>query len=319
MNKATVVFALVIGVVILISSQSFASDQFWYDQEKQAIAVDTYANGFGTKIEIDFNPDHSANGLIGQALWDWEHGNVTELGLQNRFYYQWGYVTHYGWGERLGAAYPAYDYSSQVTKLWSGILSPDGYHYFTPEWDVSNGSTVIYIRPVVDSMSIPVTVEDLNNFYFRIKRGDWLQLSGSVPPSPEPEPKPDPKPCPDPEAEIVDVELMLSPNVLNSKSKGQWVIAKIELPGSYRASDLDLDSVMLAINADIIEGDELVESVSIVSKVSEAGKDGSRLIAKFDRRLLIDLLPSGESGVYVHGKLYDGSSIKGIATLWLNH
>jgi hypothetical protein len=313
MNRATVICVVGICAIILISSQSFASEQFWYDQEKQAIAVDTYANGFVTKIDIDFNSDHSASGLIAQGLWGLEEYKLTELGVQKLGYSTvWGSVTLMGWGERLGASDPVYNYSSQVTTLYNGVFTPDGFHYFTPEWDVSTGNTVIYIQPVVDSMSMPVLSEDLENFYFRVNNGVWQQLAESVVPLPEPALEPEP------EAEIVDVELTMTPSVLNNNSKGQWVTAKIDMPEPYSTADLDLDSVVIAIDACIMAGDELAENVSIESKVSEAGKGGTRLIAKFDRRLLMDLLPSGESKVYVHGKLHDGSFINGITTLSLN-
>lgn len=344
MKKITAISTLVFYVVILASTQSFASELVWYDQENQAIAIDPYADGWGGRVEIDFNADHTYAGTINQNLWHYLYGYVTNVGLRERIYHvtvYGGYTsTRFAWGEFLGILEPRYDYSSEVTTLGS-MLSPETFYYFTPEWNVEMGKTVIYVQPMVDSVPQPVFPEDLGNFYYGIGSNVitsevvWQQLPGviSTEPQPEPEPTPipEPEPSPDPvpspcphhdpgpvaQANNVEVNVIVSPAVLNNRSKGQWVTARIELPEPYGAEDLDLDTVRLSIQADILDGDEIGETVSLVSKVARAGQEGNKLIAKFDREELMDLLPLGDSKVYVYGTLDDGSTIEGETSLKL--
>jgi hypothetical protein len=290
-------------VFLSFCNSAIAADLVWYDQEKQAIAIDTYVNGYGGSIGVDFNADHSAAGLIDQTLWHYLYGSVTQGGLYQSIVYSWGSETYYGWGERLGEYEPAYDFSSYVTDLDSGAPAPEGFHYFTPEWDVTTENTVIYVQPIVASTAVPVTEETLDSTFIRTRNGEWKQFYELAVPELDPT--------------LVDVSI--SPGVLNRKSSGRWVTAQIKLPTPYNADDVDIDTVVLSISSEVIVDDALVESVELSRRVARTGKGGNKLIAKFDRQQLMDLLAAGDNTVSARGRLYDGTPIQGATTLRVIH
>lgn len=328
MKNSSLISVLLFFVISFFSYQTFAYDLAWYDQSRQALAVDAYADGWGGEIAIDFNSDHSAAGQISQSLWTIYDGYVTQGGVHKIVYYDWGYTTTYAWGERLGTIMPIYDFSSKVSELYNGVSSPDGFHYFTPEWDVNNGKTVIYVQPIVEGRPIPVMATDLDKIYLRMNSySQWEQFNGVIKEGDGQEIEP--QSCCGDEAlngqlepvvpEPVTVEVTVSPSVLNNKSFGRWVTTRIELPEPYTVDDVNIDSVVLTIRADRVENDTLLESVALVKKVAQAGMNGNMLIAKFDRSQLMDLLVPGETNVYAHGELKNGTPIRGVTMFSLNY
>lgn len=340
--RFSVVAAMVLfGVLTLFSGQSFAGELVWYDAEKKALAIDTYADGYGGIIEFDFNEDHSGAGIIQQGLWTSVEGSVTNLGVYSVTFYDSGgwsmrFGWHGSWGNRLGTNFPAYDFSTEVTTLYSGALAPDGFHYFTPSWDVDLGRTVIYVQPIVNSQVVPVTESNLATVHYRrgywFSGGDWLQFDGTVvPPDPAPVPEPDPG-CGDDDGagggdagggddteDSIAAQLTVSPSVLNSKSSGLWVTAKIELPETYDVNDVDVDSVEVSIVEETTVDDSPAETIAVVRRLGKDGKNKNKLIVKFDRSELMELLEPGETEVYAHGKLNDGKTFSGSTTLELSY
>lgn len=291
---------------------ALADNPVIYSPDQQALAVNPYFDGFGGTIEIDFNADHSYAGIITQNLWHYLYGETTELGLykQTVTVYPWGGTstgTWYGWGDRLGSLAAAADFSTSVTTLYDGTPEPDGFRYFTPLWDVNSGQTLIYVQPATATGATPLTADALADTYIRINRGEWksyYDLGLPVPPQVTP----------------FDASLKVSPAVLNRKSKGQWVTVQIELPAPYLASDVDSDTVVIAIGTDLRLNGQLTEKVELSRKLANAGKNGGKLIAKFDREQLMALTQvSGDVEVSALGKLFDGTPFSATTTLTLLH
>lgn len=109
------------------------------------------------------------------------------------------------------------------------------------------------------------------------------------------------------------VELNLSPDALNVKSKGKFVTAYIEPPDGYSASQIDISTVVLTP----VQGEQ-VEAEASPAEVRDHDGDGAEeLMVKFDRRQVIAALeglapPSGESvEMLVQGQLNDGTDFSG--------
>ena len=71
-----------------------------------------------------------------------------------------------------------------------------------------------------------------------------------------------------PQPEVITTEVKITPQSLNLKSNGRWVMAHIELPEGYSAADIDVSTILL---------DGVVEPET--SKVPGKGK----LLVKFSR------------------------------------
>jgi hypothetical protein len=112
----------------------------------------------------------------------------------------------------------------------------------------------------------------------------------------------------------ITVDIDIEPETLNRTSNGTWVMAEIELPHGYKASDVDISSIRL-------EG-----TVPAVLWPREIGKrhldhgcekdpvehDHSVLKVKFNRRDAIAVLPAGEQvPVHVFGTVA-GTTFEGV-------
>lgn len=89
----------------------------------------------------------------------------------------------------------------------------------------------------------------------------------------------------------ITVTIDFDPDTLNKKSKGNWVVVYIELPGGYNAADIDINSIRL---------NGTVPAEPWPYALGDHDKDGiADLMVKFDRNAVINLLPNGEN-VTVH-------------------
>jgi hypothetical protein len=296
--KALLVFVSFCSLVVAIAVPSWGREAVWYDANKQALAVDPYFDGFGGTIYIDFNADHmSGAGIIGQTGWHYQFGNCTDVGL-----YSIG--GNYGWGERLGDINPVAPYENFVRTIYSGAEAVDQFYYFTDEWNVTTGKTILYVRPATSTASIPVTEEMLYNTYYSFNWGPWKRLMTL--------PEPDP----------IEAVVSVNPLTLNAKSRGKWVTAYIELLSPNSTSQVDLSTVALAVMSDKKVGGVLTQTISIAGPVELADADGDGildLVAKFDRSDLLARLQDGEARVNITGKLTDGTPFAGNATFTVIH
>lgn len=100
-------------------------------------------------------------------------------------------------------------------------------------------------------------------------------------------------------------EVDINPDVLNPKSKGNWVTSYIELPEGYAAENIDVSTVTL-------EG--IISAESSPTQVGDHDDDGiPDLMVKFDRQVLIGYLEGATGEVTltlmgdVDGKPFEGS------------
>jgi hypothetical protein len=282
-----------------------AAEPIWYDSAKQAIAVDPYYDGFGGKIEIDFNADHSWAGIITQSGWHYLYGDVTSSGLYQYTFTQYpgggssqGWV--YGWGTSLGSLNPAINYDSYVTKLYYGLEAADKFRYFTDDWDVARGKTTIYVQPAtISNTGITLTKADLSNVYFKTNWGPWKKFTDVY------EVEPDP----------INAGIIINPKTLNRKSKGNWITSYIELPAGYSIYDVDTASIGLTVHQEKQTNGIPVEEVLYTAGPMEIGDDDTNsvpdLMVKFDRQDLIQLLVTGDATLTIKGKLKDGTPFVG--------
>ena len=109
------------------------------------------------------------------------------------------------------------------------------------------------------------------------------------------------------EAVAVEAEIDIDPDTLNLKSKGKWITCYIELPEGYDVVNIDVDSIRLQ------EQDELVVEHSDV-------QDGV-LMVKFNRQDVIayieslDLELPVDGTLTVTGELTDGTPFEGTDTI----
>lgn len=294
-------------------SAANAAEPLWYDSAKQAIAIDPYFDGFGGKIEIDFNADHSWAGLISQSGWHYLYGDVTASGLYKYTYTQYpsgaiGQSWVYGWGERLGSKNPVINYDSYVTTLYYGQEAADKYRYFTDEWNVATGKTVIYVQPAnAVNSGAPVTTADLSNVYFRARWGEWKKFTDVYPVEPDP----------------IDASIVVNPSTLNKKSKGNWISSYIELPEGYSIYDVNTSTIQLSVQQVKESDGKPGEEVLYTAGPLEIGDDNTNsvpdLMVKFDRQDLIGLLVPGDATLIIKGKLNDGTPFKGSSVIRVIH
>jgi len=105
---------------------------------------------------------------------------------------------------------------------------------------------------------------------------------------------------------FIQASIDLDPDVLNLNSKGRWITTYIELPEGYSVSDIDVSTVKLSEEDNIIASAEWGEIQNDV------------LMVKFDRTTIIAYLngKSGEVTLSVSGKLAS-DDIRGIDTLFV--
>lgn len=99
-------------------------------------------------------------------------------------------------------------------------------------------------------------------------------------------------------------EIDIDPDTLNLKSKIKWVTAYIELPGGYDVADIDVGTVKLWYEGNIVP--------------AEWGdiQDGT-LMVKFNGKAVQDLFtrPVDASTIAVAGELQDGTPFGGNDTI----
>jgi hypothetical protein len=99
------------------------------------------------------------------------------------------------------------------------------------------------------------------------------------------------------------------PNVLNLKSKGEWVTVYIELPEGYNVEDIDVSSVSL------LSDHEKVQAKPQPTQIGDYNKNGILdLMVKFDRSAVQKILSTGSQTMTITG---DGSwfSFQGTDTI----
>ncbi len=104
----------------------------------------------------------------------------------------------------------------------------------------------------------------------------------------------------------IAVNVEIEPETLNGKDRGRWVLATIELPHGYDASDVDISSIRL-------EGTVPAEPwpYELKRRRSEQGCDADHrehdhgvLKVRFPRRAVLDVLPAGRRvPVHVNGRV----------------
>ncbi len=94
---------------------------------------------------------------------------------------------------------------------------------------------------------------------------------------------------------LEEATIDINPNTLNLKSKGKWISCYIELPEDHYVSDINIDSVTL-------------EEV-IPAQWGKAQK--TKLMVKFDRSDVEDMLSPGTYNLKVNGQLEDGTVFEG--------
>jgi hypothetical protein len=300
MKHVVLALGLIVGLCFWgHSSRASANDFVWYDPELQALAIDTYAYGFGTTIEFDFNADHTAGGIIDSNAWEGTLGYTTFTGV----YLSSGDIDHdgggYGWANPvLGDWAPIQDYSTVLTTVLDTVPTPDGIHYFTPEWNVGAGKTVIYAQPIGVDGPVPVTEDMFAHAFVRVDAGAWYRVDEA----------------PDP-IQPLGVDVSITPRVLNQQSKDRWVAAQINLPAPYTTADLDLTSLVLSFSWKVVMEGIPPWGYSFAKTVGQSDGRGSKLIARFDRDLVLEVPVSGEVTVYAIGRLNDGTPFRGSTTL----
>lgn len=292
----------VLGALALLSlfPRSASAEQFvWYDEARQALAIDTTAYGYGHTIEVDFNSDHSTAGIIMQGLWYEGWGAMTEFYVYEIVYFdESSYGQNFGFGGRVGGLAPEFDVSISATELHDGPAD-DGFSFSAPVWDLGAGETVIYARPIGPEGVLPVTEDMLANTFVRFDEGPWFALA-DVPEDLTP----------------IDTVMKLAPGVIQATSDGGWFAAQIEIPAPYTRDDVDLDSFRLTAQAASTQPNGAAfEGVKVVGKVERTGNQPQKLIGKFDRAELLYALPEGETTVYAIGRLKNGRLIRGSAVL----
>jgi hypothetical protein len=95
----------------------------------------------------------------------------------------------------------------------------------------------------------------------------------------------------------------LDPSTLNLKSNGRSVMTKIDPPEGYDTDDIDVSTI------------ELEDSISMshppeVGKIGH-GKGNKKLMVKFDRSDLEDILSPGTHNLRISGQLMDGTPFMG--------
>ncbi|HEX7392877.1 MAG TPA: hypothetical protein VF374_08020 [Thermoplasmata archaeon] len=107
------------------------------------------------------------------------------------------------------------------------------------------------------------------------------------------------------EVETIEATIDFDPDVLNPKSKGNWVTCYIELPTGYDLDDIDLGTVLLngVVHADTAHD----------AAFGDVDGDGTTdMMLKFSRGAVQDILSPGDAvTVEVTGSLSDGVEFSG--------
>ena len=97
-------------------------------------------------------------------------------------------------------------------------------------------------------------------------------------------------------------EMKVTPQSLNLKSRGQWIICHLTLPEGYTGSDVVVSSLLL-------------QGVVTVDKVA-GDKSSNKLVLKFNRSAVQSLLSEGNAvEITLTGQLSDGTEIEASNTI----
>jgi hypothetical protein len=116
-----------------------------------------------------------------------------------------------------------------------------------------------------------------------------------------------------PMTQMITATVVLTPSVLNLRSKGRWITAYIELPKGYDVKDIDLSAITLN------------ETIRPRLGCMCFGKGISCLMIKFERQEVTDLILSGQQfgrrfrfekvTLTIAGKLKNGTAFQGSDTV----
>lgn len=125
------------------------------------------------------------------------------------------------------------------------------------------------------------------------------------------EDEPPPEPEPEPEPEPISATVNITPNTLNLKSRGKFITASIKLPVEFNVNQIDGNTVQIsAID------EHPIEPISADKTRVEEIESDNCLLAKFDRRDLINVLvPGDEVNITIEGLLTSGKKFTGADTL----
>jgi len=122
---------------------------------------------------------------------------------------------------------------------------------------------------------------------------------------------PPPPPPPPPEPEPISATVNITPKTLNLKSMGNFITASIELPDGFDVNQIDGNTVQISA----IDGDA-IEAISADKTMVEEIESDSCLLAKFERRDLINVLsPGDEVNITIEGLLTSGEKFTGVDTI----
>ena len=107
----------------------------------------------------------------------------------------------------------------------------------------------------------------------------------------------------------LSVNINVTPEALNLKSRGKWITVQIELPDGYKARDVDPSTILL--------------NGTIPPETLFKGKGSSHVFVKFSRQLILNLIlqnwtDTGRFGrvtLVVTGRLVDGTPFQGSDTI----
>lgn len=279
-----------------------------YDAERQALAINPYADGYGGSIHIDFDADHSWGGVIDQTGWNFLYGDVTDPGI---FFSELicgpsgsceSQIT-YGWGGRLGSLAAAQDYHGYVTQLSDGREAQNKLYYSAAVWDVASGATTLSVQPMDPSGNIlPVLPEDLSNAYVQVNDGTgmtWKSLADLAPPAPVSE----------------EVHVRLTPKHLNLARNGRWIRAHIKLPKGRTADEVDFSTVRLSLKMDSKDEDGYLVRTVLCSSLVKVVHRRKTCEVRFSREDLQSRLAPGSVALVVSGKYSDGVVFSGEDTI----
>jgi len=95
----------------------------------------------------------------------------------------------------------------------------------------------------------------------------------------------------------VEVQVDITPNTLNLKSKGQWISCLITLPEGYNVADIDTQSILL--------------EDQIQPKQIEPNEAARQMSVKFDRGQVQSELRPGRIELIITGQFKDGTAFEG--------
>lgn len=116
---------------------------------------------------------------------------------------------------------------------------------------------------------------------------------------------------PEPEPEPISATVNITPKTINLKSRGKFITASIKLPNEFNVNQIDGNTVQISA----IDGHSIEPISADKTRVEELESD-SCLLAKFERRDLINVLvPGDEVNITIEGLLTGGEKFTGADTI----